>query len=337
MITLRHIRWGMLIALALASIALLSLGDALGKPLQVALSWIAIVIVVIALGNWGLHQRLNRFLTWEESPGRRFSWQLVLGMLYSLVCINLTYLLFKGLFLQVLPDSAQMLLLNLYGLFFLLPVISVHGVLYLMTQWRRSIVYSETLKQQQVRSELESLKNHLDPHFLFNNLNILSSLIDQNPAAAQDFLGNFSEVYRYVLRQREEELVSLRSELEFLDAYVYMLRQRFGENMQIEIDIEAAHRHLYVPPLALQMLIENAIKHNKATDSSPLQISIRSEKKGLMICNNLQKKIVAEASTGFGLESIVKRYGLLSDKKVLIREDKGEFKVSIPIMSNNEI
>ncbi|MEM7658916.1 MAG: histidine kinase, partial [Bacteroidota bacterium] len=171
------------------------------------------------------------------------------------------------------------------------------------------------------------------PHFLFNNLNILSSLIDHNSEQAQDFLGNFSEVYRYVLRQREEELVPLRSELEFLDAYVYMLRQRFRKQVHIEIDIQPSHRALFLPPLALQMLIENAIKHNKATESSPLTITIQSQEGGIYVCNTLQVKRIPPKGTGFGLENLRKRYEFLSMKSLRVEKANDQFCVFLPLLS----
>ncbi|MEM7657408.1 MAG: hypothetical protein AAF399_14835, partial [Bacteroidota bacterium] len=169
MIQLKYLRWLLLGALLVAGLSWFAMGDALGRPVQVAGFWIAAVILLIAMVNWWLHRRLDQQLSWESAPGKRFSWQLGLGMLFSLLIINVTYWLFKWAFLGVPPDKDQFLVLNLYGLFFLLPVISVHGVLFLIAQWRKSIVYTETLKRQQVRSELESLKNHLDPHFLFYN------------------------------------------------------------------------------------------------------------------------------------------------------------------------
>lgn len=256
-----------------------------------------------------------------------------MGIMYSLLCINLSYWLFKFLFLGVIPEGNQLIVLNVYGLFFILPVISAHVVIYTMMQWRKSMVYSESLKQEQVKSHLESLKSHLDPHFLFNNLNILSSLIDLDQERAQEFLGSFSEVYRYVLRQRGEELVPLHQELEFLDAYLYMLRQRFPTQIHLELMLNPEDKHRFLPPLALQMLIENAIKHNKATDSSPLNIDIRSEGGRLIIRNNLQLKSASGPGANFGLSNLHKRYEYLANENIEVEQTEHFFQVTLPLIT----
>ncbi|GAB4402621.1 MAG: hypothetical protein OHK0039_00880 [Bacteroidia bacterium] len=299
----------------------------------VAISWITAVLVLTVLGNWLISRRLDTVFSWQDQTAARFWVQTLLGTLFALLCINITYFLAKRLFLDINPDRYQFLVLNVYGLFVIAPLILVYGILYVMMQWRRSMVYSEELKQENIRSSLESLRNHLDPHFLFNNLNILSSLIDKDPYAAQDFLAAFSEVYRYVLQSRGEELVPLHREMEFVDAYVYMLRQRFRDNIDIRVEIAPQARRRFIPPLSVQPLIENAIKHNRATDSLPLPIHIEADGDALTVRNRLQRKSEAPVGSGFGLANLHKRYAYLSDKAVQVRETDDEFSVTLPLLS----
>ncbi|MEM7369540.1 MAG: histidine kinase [Bacteroidota bacterium] len=316
----------------LICLALVWVGIYLDHPSRVALGWIIGVIVLLSWGNWRLNLFLNQRIPWHKTTGKRFGVQMILGILYSLICINVSYCLFKRLFLGVNPQHTQLIVLNVYGLLFLLPVISAHVVIYTMMQWRKSMVYTESLKQEQVKSHLESLKSHLDPHFLFNNLNILSSLIDLDADRAQEFLGSFSEVYRYVLRQRGEELVPLHQELEFLDAYLYMLRQRFPTQIHLKIELDDQDRQRFIPPLALQMLIENAIKHNKATDASPLHIDISSADHQLVIRNTLQLKSVSGPGANFGLSNLRKRYEYLTDSNIKVDQTADYFQVTLPLI-----
>ncbi|RMG72795.1 MAG: histidine kinase [Bacteroidetes bacterium] len=307
----------------------------LDPPTRVAFAWGGVVILWVGLSHRALARYLDRVLPWEEAMAQRLWVQIGLATLLALGGINITYFLAKVWFLDVTPDRYQFLVLNLYGLFIILPVIFVNGAFFVLMQWRRSMLYSEQLKQENVRGRLESLKNHLDPHFLFNNLNILSSLIDKDPDAAQDFLAAFSEVYRYVLRSKGEELVSLDRELEVVDAYIYMLRQRFPGGLEIRTEVSAAARNRYVPPLAVQMLIENAIKHNRVSEQQPLHIAITAEGDRLKVQNNRQPKPLAEPSSRFGLSNIRKRYAYLSGDEIEVSQTEAEFFVCLPLLSLN--
>ena len=327
-------RWLVLLLLLLGGGLLLALLD-LDAPTRIALGWVGTVVCLVGASHWGLSRYLDRYLPWEEETAQRLWVQIGLGTLLALFWINLTYLLAKQLLLDVTPDRYQFLVLNVYGLFIILPVVFVNGVFYIMMQWRRSMLLSEQLKQENIRGRLESLKNHLDPHFLFNNLNILSSLIDKDPDAAQDFLAAFSEVYRYVLRSKGEELVSLDRELEIVDAYIYMLRQRFPGGLEIDMAVDDAARNRYLPPLALQMLVENAIKHNKVSETQPLRISVRATADRLEVRNNRQPKPLAEPPSRYGLTNIRKRYAYLSGEGIEVGQTEADFFVTLPLLSLN--
>lgn len=299
----------------------------------VAFYWIICVTVLLWMGNRQLVLLLNRFLPWEKYVSTRFFIQLFVSSVYSLASVNGTYYLFKTYFLGLAPDTEQMFVLNLYGLLFIIPVISINFGIYFMLQWKKSFVYSQQLKQENIQSQLDSLRNHLDPHFLFNNLNILSLLIDKDKQAAQEFLEHFSDVYRYVLKNKNVESIELRTELEFIESYRYLLEKRFKEQLFIHI---AVPKHLltrHIPPLSLQMLVENAVKHNKVSQTAPLTIDIFAEGDTVVVQNNLQVKTIDSFTARSGLVNIKKRYEYLSDKALEIIPGDTYFTVKLPLLN----
>ena len=194
------------------------------------------------------------------------------------------------------------------------------------------------LKEQKViagnaSAKFESLKNQIDPHFLFNSLNVLSSLIEENPDNAQRFTTSLSKIYRYVLEQKDKELVLVEEELAFAKTYMNLLKMRFENSISYELPSEYDNSEARVVPLSLQLLLENTIKHNSASEQKPLHIKIYVENNYLVIQNNLQKKEVLQERNGEGLQNIVARYALISERKVLIDENESDFKVFIPILT----
>lgn len=199
--------------------------------------------------------------------------------------------------------------------------------------------YQETrLKEQKViagtaNARFESLKNQIDPHFLFNSLNVLSSLIEENPDNAQKFTASLSKIYRYVLEQKDKELVSLEEELSFAKTYMNLLKMRFENSISYDVVSNLEIQEAKVVPLSLQLLLENTIKHNIVSENKPLSIKIYIEKNYLVVENNLQKKEVLSDRRGVGLQNIVNRYALISERKVLVEQTNEFFKVKIPILT----
>ncbi len=182
-------------------------------------------------------------------------------------------------------------------------------------------------------AQFESLKNQIDPHFLFNSLNVLSSLIEEHPENAQKFTTSLSKVYRYVLEQKDKELVSVAEEIAFAQTYMNLLKMRFENSITFEIPERFDNEEAKVVPLSLQLLLENCVKHNVVSESKPLHIKISIEKGQLIVTNNLQKKDVLSDRKGVGLENIVSRYGILTQRKVIVEENENEFRISIPILT----
>ncbi|UPT70147.1 MAG: histidine kinase [Flavobacterium sp. JAD_PAG50586_2] len=199
--------------------------------------------------------------------------------------------------------------------------------------------YAESkVKEQKIiagtaSAQFESLKNQIDPHFLFNSLNVLSSLIEENPENAQRFTTSLSKIYRYVLEQKDKELVSVSEELAFAKTYMNLLKMRFENSITFELPEDFDNPDAKVVPLSLQLLLENTIKHNVVSERKPLHIKIYIENNYLIVENNLQKKEVLQDRRGVGLQNIVNRYGLISERKMLIEESTTFFKVKIPILT----
>lgn len=195
-------------------------------------------------------------------------------------------------------------------------------------------VVEQKLIAKSANAQFESLKNQLDPHFLFNSLNVLSSLIDENPKQAQKFTASMSKIYRYVLEQKDKELVTVEDEIEFAKTYCDLLKTRFEGSVDFIFDVKKEDYRRYVVPLSLQLLLENCIKHNFATSSKPLIIKIFSENDTLCIENNLQVREQMKESAGIGLANIVQRYSLLTKRNVFIEKSEDYFKVKLPVLSD---
>jgi len=204
---------------------------------------------------------------------------------------------------------------------------------YFFSKWKKQTIEMEQLRSQQLRSELSVLKNQISPHFLFNSLNTLVTLIHENQDQAAKFTEKLSEVYRYILQFKDKELVRLSTEIKFSNAFVYLLKMRFEEGLEIEINLEKVDQDKYVAPLTIQMLIENAVKHNVVSKNQPLHIKIYSEHgKSLIVKNNLQHKPADGKSTLTGLENIRSRYALLTNREVDIIQTHSHFMVALPMV-----
>jgi len=182
-------------------------------------------------------------------------------------------------------------------------------------------------------AKFDALKNQLDPHFLFNSLNVLTSLIEENPQQAQKFTTALSKVHRYVLEQKNNDLISVDEELQFAKTYVRLLKMRFEDSIVFDIPDESQNPDAKIVPLSLQLLLENAVKHNMVTASKPLYIKVFEENGTLVVQNNLQEKQTVKKSSGVGLHNIQQRYGILTDRTVEIERTAATFRVRLPILS----
>jgi len=258
------------------------------------LAYVAIMVAAISVIFWG-YDYID-FLGYQLNMNQ-YAWSLIIGA-----------------FLNILATS-----LNEGAAFY--------------EKWRKMVDEAENLKKENLQSQLEGLKGQVNPHFLFNSLNSLSSLISEDPEKAEKFLDEMSKVYRYLLRTNEEGLTTLDSEMQFIQSYFHMLKTRYGDGLDMETKIDEHYMGYQLPPLTLQMLIENAVKHNMILRDSPLKILIMTTNSGrLVVSNNLQRKDRIVSSNKVGLANIVNKYRLMKKEEISVRDDGKEFAVVVPLI-----
>lgn len=295
--------------------------------------WIILVFILLWAGNRFITVKLNEHLSWRRFGNIRFFTHLLVGILYSLLIINITYGLLKILLTEDPPTASQFIVMNVYGAIIFIPVFSLYFSLQFLRSWRKSELESEKFQKESMRSQLESLRSHLDPHFLFNSLNILSSLIEQDTQRSKVFLQKFAEVYRLILRSKSEDLISLQEEMDFIYSYCYLLETRFGDSIRFTLSIADGLKTRMIPPLTLQMLVENAIKHNVITERKPLTISIRSMGETIVVTNSRNEPPhPVDTKPGTGIQNIRMRYQYFTDEPVRVSKTQTEFVVTIPLL-----
>ncbi len=201
-----------------------------------------------------------------------------------------------------------------------------------LRNWKYEAVRAERLEKEKIASQYESLRNQVNPHFLFNSLNALSELVYENQELAVKYIRQLSQVYRYVLDSRNHEVAPLLEELTFLESFIFLQKIRFGENLKVNISVvDPANK--YILPLSTQLLFENAVKHNIISTDEPLEISIYEEDNFIVLKNRLNRKKSTSEGSGIGLENIIMRYKYLTEKPVVVHEEIGYFMVKIPILT----
>ncbi len=209
-------------------------------------------------------------------------------------------------------------------------ILSIFGY-HFFRRWKEQQILAAELGEEKALVQYDNLKNQLNPHFLFNALSALNSLIFENPQLASDFLQQLSKVYRYVLENKDKNVVSLQTEVDFVSHYVKLLETRFGDGLNVVFEIDANASEKAIVPVTIQILVENAVKHNTTSKDSPLVIKIKTEGDYLAVENNLQKKGAIETSNGQGLENLKNLYRFISDKPVHVIETADSFAVKIPL------
>ena len=220
-----------------------------------------------------------------------------------------------------------------FGVWITLLIVSIFHIVYFYNRYQKNKIKEQKVIAGAASAKFDALKNQLDPHFLFNSLNVLTSLIEENPDNAQRFTTSLSKVYRYVLEQKNKELVTVDEELDFAKTYMSLLKMRFEDSIIFEIPEKASNPESKVVPLSLQLLLENAVKHNMVTTNKPLHIKIYEDGNHLVVMNNLQPKQIVKKSSGVGLENIKQRYQLLTERKVYINQREKDFAVAIPMLT----
>lgn len=288
--------------------------------------------ILISAGLWlGCMQIVTLLwhkFPWEKNPVKHVVYESLLILIYTnLFSYTLYWIEIKLKFLEpVLDLYTEIIITNLITLFITL----LHEAIAFYRQWKLHFSKSIKLEKDNIEAKYETLKSQINPHFLFNSLNSLTTLVEDNEKAV-DYIQNLSEFLRYILKTRDRELVLVRDEISILEKYTSLQKSRFKENLQIHVEVKEECYHYSIPPLVLQMLVENCIKHNIISKEKPLHISITNDTSWIHIENNLQKKNDPN-STGNGLRNITERYKFFSSNEVTISETNCTFKVSIPLL-----
>ena len=293
----------------------------------------------IGLGNGFLNDYLDSKFSWTDETRKRtiaaIVGTLVMNIALVYFCNYLNFIVIQG----KNPEkffNGEMNFINWFFINFAIMISAIGHARGFMAAWKNSTkkeVVEQKLIAKSANAQFESLKNQLDPHFLFNSLNVLDSLIEENPIQAQRFTNSMSKIYRYVLEQKDKELVSVEEEIDFAKTYCELLKTRFEDAVTFDFNISEEDKKGFVVPLSLQLLLENSIKHNFATSSKPLNIKIFTEKGNLIIENNLQTRELPNTSTGVGLANIVSRYNLLTERNVFVEKSEAFFRVKLPILT----
>lgn len=294
-----------------------------------------LITIFIWEGNLMLDDFLEKRYPWSLKPALRIFVQLPVSTIYSASLMFVTMLLFNA-FVCEIPFNERGLFLSIsitIGLLVSLILMAVETGLFFFREWKESLVQVEKYKTESAQANLENLKNQVNPHFLFNNLSVLSSLVYKDQEKAVDFINQLSKVYRYLLDNKSNELISLEEELKFISSYAYLLNIRYSPNLTIDMQISEDKKKLLLPPLTIQLLLENAIKHNIISNEAPLTISLKSEDDNLVISNRINLRLSTEPSSKTGLKNIKVRYSYFTNREVMIKEQEELFVVIIPLLT----
>ena len=211
----------------------------------------------------------------------------------------------------------------------------IYEILFLSKERELDTKIVTQLDRERTHAELQALVNELDPHFIFNSLNTLNHLIVNNPPQAHLFNNKLAQVYKYFLINRGRELISLKDEMEFIDNYFFLLQIRHDNKLQLQSELCEEHHRIMIPPCALQILLENAIKHNEFNDANPLKIKIAMNGQYLKVTNNSKPKLYSVTSTGIGLKNLSSRYKIICRKDIVIENTREDFTVKLPLIKEN--
>jgi sensor histidine kinase YesM len=284
----------------------------------------SIAWIVMWKGNSYIADYLDSRLSWIRVPLKRFLVGLSATLIYTALVILLIGVVYSGFDDDLRTSFVISLVITVIISLFL------HGRSFLMN-WKKKTLEAEKYHRETITAKYETLKNQVNPHFLFNSLNALTNLVHEDKDKASLFIRQLAEVYRYVLDAKDKEVVSLGEELHFLKSYLFLQQIRFGKRLSVVFEIR--DERIQVAPLTLQMLIENAIKHNIVSEADPLVITIAEEGDSIVVRNNLQLRTsIGSTSTGVGLENISRRYESLGRGRVEVVSDPNFFIVRIPVL-----
>ena len=308
------------------------------KMFVIATLWSSTHCITQSMGNGYVIHLISKRYSWLDNPWRKAIADFIGVSLYSVTTFVLVSLLFTWLWSGNFPSNvssflywnARFAIIVSCSIAFVLTAVSF------LRNWKQSSVEAQRLNTELMTYKYESLRNQVNPHFLFNSLNVLSDLVYEDQDQAVKFIRQLSDLYRYVLDSREREVVPLQEELDFIDSFGYLLKTRFEDKLQLTIEVSSSPEERIVP-MSLQNLVENAVKHNEVSSQFPLHVKIIREGGRIVVTNPLRKINVGEDSKMTGLKNIRARYEVLSDEAIIVTEADGIFSVSLPILKEEGV
>ncbi|TLV04078.1 histidine kinase [Dyadobacter luticola] len=299
----------------------------IATPIVFLLYWFSVILLTILIRGI-----INRYPRIDQTTKRLVVMLLTVGAVTVALAVFDVWIYSITPGLEVAFTWQNIWPIIILGEFFDLFLCAMLGLFYSLEQWRKNEAETEKLQRLSLQSQFDALKGQVNPHFLFNSLNTLSSLIGEDQEVAEQFVEDLAKVYRYILQAGKIELIPLRSEVHFMQTYKRLLDVRYGESLQISLP-ESVPAELHVPPLSLQVLVDNAIKHNAMSGAKPLTINIETAfSQRISISNNVHPKIRAIGTTRAGLASVKAKYRELGNREVRVEQTDENFKVSLPLL-----
>lgn len=303
------------------------------KKIAMALIWSFAIWFTQIYGHTIIFQLWDKVFSWTEQPIARSTVGVISIIVYAALAFVGVQVIMRFIFFHQWPSRSFWEMIMDSGIAIqIAAVFSVFATLIgFLNAWRKSELEKERLKTEMAEHRYNALQNQVNPHFLFNSLNVLSELVYEDQDLAVKFIDQLSELYRYVLASRDEDIIPLEKEVEFIKSFSFLLKMRFQNQLEIAIEIQPKQGEFLVP-MSLQLLVENAVKHNVATTSHPLKITIKRQGNFVVVENVLQPKTQPVESTKTGLSNIKGRYSHLTGQKVLIEQSDAQYKVALPII-----
>ncbi len=270
---------------------------------------------------------------WEQNPTKHLIFEILMVSGYTLIIGVISYMVARYTAFVELDSDMSLSISIAITLLITFLITCLHEAWFFYSQWNISLIKTQILEKENIQSQYQTLKNQINPHFLFNTLNTLTTLIEENPGIAVNYVEKTADFLRSILEMKDKEVISLKEEIHIIETFYSLQKERFGDNLKLTISLQNDLLKMKIPPLALQMLVENAIKHNIISQNQPLLITIESGNGNFIhVRNNLQKKGQINYSSGIGLQNIQNRYNFLSDKKVEVLETTKVFEVILPLL-----
>jgi len=307
----------------------------------------SVLYIVFGLISWEGAVRLSKYIernVFNKSVSSKLLFLCISLLLYGLLIsylFGLCYSIFDIVLFKQYEAWNHFVAfsydLNFGTFIFYLLLLAYNGVVLYYKNWKESQLNAERLMRENIQAKYDVLKSQIDPHFFFNSLSVLTNLVYKSPDLSAEYITQLAKSYRYILDKKFDNLVTIKTELEFLESYSFLIRIRHQSSIEFHINIsEEIQCTGMVPPATLQMLVENAVKHNRFSANDPLRICIKNEGDDLIVANDLRKRASIQNSIGVGLDNISKRYELTSDKRITVTETKDTFTVRVPIIRSYE-